>query len=161
MRDTATEQLIENVRITQKRMSDLLESVANDQDWQPAPGEWSFRYIAAHLATVDKDCYLDRVVRISSGENPYFESYFNTGWDFGQFDLSDSLHDWKGTRQKIVDLVNNIPEHARSLTGTHAAFGTITVLDVLRMMLDHDQEHLQHLQQILTRNWPDTGRNHK
>jgi hypothetical protein len=65
--------------------------------------------------------------------------------------LKDSLHDWTGTRQEIVDLVSALPEHARSLSGTHAAFGNITVLDLLQMMLDHDREHLQHLQQTLTR----------
>jgi hypothetical protein len=144
-------QLISKLKTTQEQLSALLESVADNQDWQPEPGQWSFRYIAAHLATVDKDCYLDRVVRISAGENPHFESYFNTGWDFSQFDLRDSLHEWAVTRQEIIDFVRPLPEERWSLVGTHAAFGTITLLDVLQMMLEHDQEHLQHLEQVMTK----------
>jgi hypothetical protein len=128
----------------------LLESVADNQDWQPDPEEWSFRYIAAHLATVDKDCYLDRVVRIAAAEEPHFESYFNSGWDFSQCELRDSLHAWAVTRQEIIDYVRALPENTWSLTGTHAAFGKITVRDVLRMILDHDREHLQHLEQAIS-----------
>jgi hypothetical protein len=129
----------------------LLESVADDQDWQSDSEEWSFRYIAAHLATVEKDCYQDRVVRIAADENPHFESYFNSGWDFSQYDLRVSLSEWMATRQEIIDFVSGIPEEKWLLTGTHTAFGTITVLDVLRMILDHDQEHLQHLEQEISR----------
>jgi len=151
MVDEATELLISNLKTTQMRISDLLELVADDQDWQSDPGEWSIRYIAAHLATVDRECYRDRVIRIAANENPHFESYFNSGRDFSQYDLRDSLYEWAVTRQEIIDFVRALPENNWSLTGTHAAFGTITVLDVLRMMLDHDQEHLQHLEQAISR----------
>ena len=68
--DNATKQLIDQIQATHKQLIGLLEFVAEDQDWQPDPKEWSFRSIAAHLATVDKECYKDRVVRIVAGENP-------------------------------------------------------------------------------------------
>lgn len=148
MEDTL-EPLISGVKATQKRLTALLETRADDQDWQPAPGEWSFRYIAAHLATTDKECYQDRVVRIAAGGNPHFESYFNTDRDFSQFDLKDSLHAWTVTRQEIIDLVHSLPEEKWSLTGTHAAFGTLTVPGVLKLMLDHDQEHIQDLEKMM------------
>lgn len=149
MIEETREQLISKLKTTQKQLSALLESVAEDQDWQPDPGQWSFRYIAAHLATVEKDCYQDRVLRIAAGEKPHFESYFNTGRDFGQFDLRDSVREWAVTRGEIIDFVRALPEESWSLFGTHAAFGTITLLDVLEMMLGHDQEHLQHLRQVM------------
>jgi hypothetical protein len=149
MIDETRGQLIRDLEAVQKQLSVLLESLVDDQDWQPNPGEWSFRYIAAHLATVDKDCFKDRVVRIAAGKNPYFEAYFNTGWDFSRLDLSDSLREWAVVRQEIFDLVRALPEESWSLTGTHATFGTIAILSVLQTMLRHDQEHLQHLEQLL------------
>jgi hypothetical protein len=151
MIEETAEQLISTIKTTQKRISALLAPVADEQDWQSDPGEWSFRYIAAHLATVDKECYQDRVVRIAAAEKPFFESYFNTGWDFSQHELRDSLRKWAVTRQEIIDFVRALPEDAWVLTGTHAAFGTITVLDVLQMMLDHDLEHLRYLEQAISR----------
>lgn len=149
MSETTKKQLLDNLIASQNRLYALLEIVADDQDWQPAPAEWSFRYIAAHLATVDQDCYRDRVIRISAGENPFFEAYFNTGWDFSQFDLRDSLLAWKATRKEIFELVDALPEEKWMLTGTHATEGRITVLDVLRMMSDHDQEHIRELEPML------------
>jgi hypothetical protein len=98
---------------------------------------------------MDRDCYRHRVLRISAGENPFFEAYFNTGWDFSQFDLSDSLHEWKTTRKEIFELVDALPAKKLTLTGTHATEGKITVLDVLRMMFAHDQEHIQELEPVI------------
>jgi hypothetical protein len=151
MTQETAQQIISELEATQRQLSALLESVAEDQDWQPDPKEWSFRYIAAHLATVDKDCFKDRVVRIAAGENPHFESYFNTGWDFSRFDLKNSLREWAVTRQEIFDFVRALPEEGWLLTGTHPRFGTITVLSVLQVMLGHDREHLEHLEQVLDR----------
>ncbi len=151
MPEETARQVISKLKIIQEQLSDLLESVAGDQDWQPDPKEWSFRYIAAHMATVERDCYKDRVVRISAGENPHFESYFNTSWDFSRFDLRDSLREWTLTRQEIFDFVQALPDGAWSLTGTHATFGTLTVLGVLKIMLKHDREHLEHLEQVIER----------
>jgi hypothetical protein len=143
------EQMTDKLRSSQEQLSALLEPVADIQDWQPAPEEWSFRYIAAHLATVDRDCFLDRVVRISAGEHPHFGAYFNTGWDFSRHDLKASLRKWVATRQEIFHLVRAVPEEGWSLTGTHPRFGTITVLSVLHGMLDHDLEHLEHLERLI------------
>ena len=147
---TIPNQLIDQVRSTQAQLTNLLKSVAVDQDWQPAPGEWSVRSIAAHLATVDKECYQDRVVRIAAGESPRFESYFNTDRDFSKSDLPDSLHAWAVTRAEIITYVCAMSAEQFSLTGTHAAFGTLTVQRVLELMLEHDQEHIRDLEKSIS-----------
>ena len=147
--DKNIQELIDKVQTTQQQLTGLLQSMADGQDWQPAPDEWSFRYIAAHLVTVDKECYQDRVVRIAAGENPFFESYFNTGRDFGMFDLRDSVRAWANTRQEIIKVISNLSDEQLVLTGTHAAFGTLTVLSVLRLMFDHDQEHIRDLETMI------------
>ena len=143
------EQPIEQLKSSQKEISHLLASVTDEQDWQPDQNQWSFRYIAAHLATTERDCFQDRIVQITAGEKSYFESYFNTGWDFSQFELMKSLNDWVDIRHAIINQVSVMSEKDLAFSGTHAAFGTITVLDVLQVMLEHDQEHLQALQQMI------------
>jgi len=147
--DEMTRELIGKVQDSQKELTQLLQSVAAVQDWQPDPDEWSFRFIAAHLATVDRECYQDRVMRIAAGENPRFESYFNTGRDFSRLDLLDSLRSWQGTRGEIIGFVSALPGEKLALTGTHAAFGTLTVRGVLKLMLEHDLEHIRDLKKII------------
>ncbi|MDR3575318.1 MAG: DinB family protein [Anaerolineaceae bacterium] len=148
--DANNEELIGQVDACQKRMVALFESVADDQDWSPAAGEWSFRFIAAHMATVDKECYEDRVVRIAGGGKPFFQSYFNTGRDFSQLELADWIKEWKSTRKEIIDFVRGLPEAAFAYTGRHEAFGELTVRDVLKLMLDHDGEHIAQLEKIVS-----------
>lgn len=143
------EQRIRELENSQNRLVALLESVLEDQDWGPGPEEWSFRYIAAHLATVERECHLQRVKRIAAGEQPYFESYFNTGWDFSRYDMKESLDEWVAARREIIEFVRALSEDERSLTGTHSAFGRITLLDVLEMMLEHDREHLRDLERMM------------
>ncbi|HAL61399.1 MAG TPA: hypothetical protein DCP08_03220 [Chloroflexi bacterium] len=149
MSEDTREQLISKLETSQRQLTALLNSVADNQDWQPSPDAWSFRYQAAHLATVEKEAYWDRVTRIAAGENPHFEPYFNTGRDFSQHELGNSLREWAVTRRKIIDFVRSLPQEKITLTGTHDTFGTITVLDVLQGMLDHDREHLGELTQLV------------
>ena len=137
--------LISQLEASQHELTALLNSVADNQDWQPAPEMWSFRYHAAHLLMTDKEAYWERVTRIAAGEQPYFDWYFNSDRDFSQLDLRDSLREWAAIRRQILDFVLALPEDKLNLTGTHKTFGVITVLDVLRGMLDHDREHLVEL----------------
>lgn len=134
---------------SQREMGDLLLSVAEHQDWQPAPDEWSIRYIAAHMRQVDIDCLWNRVMRISAGENPSYSYYYNTGWDFGRFDIQQSVQEWASWRQWVVDFVLKLEPEQLTYTGNHTYFGPITIPRMLEISLEHDREHFLHLQQIL------------
>jgi len=162
MRTEQGESLIHELQITQQQISGLLASVAHDQDWQPAPDQWSFRYIAAHLAACAKECVQERIRLIAAGDNPHFEYYWNTGRDFSHLELTNSLREWVATRQAIFDFVHALPEDKLALTGRHKTFGQITVLDYLQVDLDHDQEHFRDLEAMLVayrKSKADTGDN--
>ncbi len=149
MSEVTREQLISKLETSQRQLTVLLNFVADNQDWQPSPDTWSFRDHAAHLATVEKEAYWDRITRIAAAENPHYESDFNTGRDFSQHESRNSLSEWAVTRRKVVHFVRYLPKAKITLTGTHDSFGTITVLDVLQGMLDHDREHLGELTQLV------------
>ncbi|MEM7343555.1 MAG: DinB family protein [Chloroflexota bacterium] len=140
---------IHQIEVSLRDLSELLESVAADQEWQPAPEEWSFREIAAHMKTVEQECHQDRVIRISAGEKSHYEYYYNTGRDFGGMSLMDNLQVWAETRQEIIGTVQGLSDEQLALTGTHARFGVVTVLDILNEMYKHDDEHIQDLKSVL------------
>lgn len=143
-------QIFDKLNASRQQVATLLESVAESQDWHAAPGSWSFGEVAAHLAVTEQECFLERITRIASGENPQFGYYLNTDRDFSQMDLRHSLRQWADVRREILDFVAGLPDETLPLTGTHETFGTITIPDVLQTMLDHDQEHLQELEQAIT-----------
>ena len=141
--------LIEQLHISHQHLSQLLSSFAPDQEGQPAPGEWSFRELAAHLAEAEEDCLLKRIRLIAAGGQVHFASYENSGDDFSQFDLLDSLEQWAKARRKVLDFVASLSPEQLAFTATHAAFGTITIADYLREFHDHDVEHLHDLERQL------------
>jgi hypothetical protein len=143
------EQLITDLQNAQAHFGTLLLSVAHDQDWQPDPENWSFRYIAAHMAACDKECYQPRIRQIASGVNPQFELYLNTGRDFSPFNLRDSVDQWAATRGEIIEFFRALPDEQLLLTGKHLEYGAITIPDYLRIGLDHDLEHIRDFEQML------------
>ncbi len=143
------EQLIQELQVSQKQVVTLLEAMAEVQDWQPEPVEWSFRFIAAHLAAVEQKCHLRRVKRIASGKTPRFGHYSNSGADFARYDLHDSLRKWVATRQKLIDFVRDLSDQELEFTGIHEAVGEITILDTLQEILDQDQGNLRHVCRLI------------
>lgn len=148
--ENSKEKLIEKLQSTQSETIVMLESAAEYQDWQPDPERWSFRSIAAHLATVENECFLARVKLFSTEEHPHFEHYDNTGWDFSQFELQISLREWTDSRRELLDMVRSMSENNMHRSATHSNRGTQTLFDLLHIMLEHDLEHLQEVQQLVT-----------
>lgn len=146
------EELIKELTSSHKQVSVLLESVAHDQDWRPGPDEWPFRYLGAHLAAAEKECFLERVRRVMAEENPRFEYYHNNDRDFSQQHLRDSLQVWALARRGLLNFVRDLPPEKLSRYGTHVNYGRLTILDLLQLMLDHDLGHLNELRQaVVTR----------
>lgn len=141
--------LLNQLAETQQELTQLLSALADDQDWRPAEGEWSFRFIAAHLATSEAECFLERFMRLRTQEKPIFESYFNDGRDFSHLDLRESLEAWKQTRQAIIESVRGLSDGQLLLTGKHEVFGEMNVQQLLQLMLDHDQEHIRDLRKTI------------
>jgi hypothetical protein len=139
------EQTIVELQSTQRRLTEVLTRVADRQDWRPAPEEWSFREIAAHLDATQRECMLVRVKDIASGSRPQFEFYRNTGRDFGPVDVKDSLRGFGEARRAVHDFVRGLSPEQLQVTGTHRTFGEITVHDYLKLDLEHDQGHLRDL----------------
>jgi hypothetical protein len=143
------EQTIADLQASERRLREVLLSVADRQDWRPAPDEWSFREIAAHLEASQRECVLVRVRQIASGGHPEFESYWNTGRDFGPVDLKDSLRGFADARQAVRDIAGGLSPEQQRFTGQHQTFGQLTVERYLEIDLEHDQSHLRDLERYL------------
>jgi len=141
-------QVITELLSTQAQITELLTTVAKDQEWRPAPAQWSFRQVAWHLATAERGCLLERIKQIATGTNPTFGIYLDTETEFNGRDLLLALEQWADARQAVVDFVNALPENALAFTGYHPSFGRLTVLGYLQIFLDHDRRHFEDLQSM-------------
>jgi hypothetical protein len=142
-------QLLDELQTSQQGVCHLLEAMAHAQDWQREPAEWSFRFLAAHLVTVERECYFPRVVRIAAGERPYFGGYIRTDLNLGGHDLSESLAEWVRVRRQLIDYVAALPDDCLNLTGIHADLGYMTVLDTLDEIVAQDYGMARHIRQLM------------
>lgn len=142
-------QLLRDLQTSQTQVIRLLESMADVQDWQPEPAEWSFRLIAAHLATVEQACHLRRVTEIASGVTPVLDLYANSHVVPTPAGLHDSLQVWIAVRRRLIAYVYELSEAQLGYIGIHPALGPMTVLDTLQEVLDQDQGNLRHVYQLI------------
>jgi hypothetical protein len=149
MTELTRDELLDKLQASQDQIVRLLESMVGVQDWQPEPVEWSFRLIAAHLATAECKCHLRRVRSIAAGDTPQLDNYTNVGADFAAQDLRDSLAAWVATRQQLIAFVRDLSAPQLSYVGLHEAVGPMTVLDALQELLDQDQGNLRHVYQLI------------
>jgi len=147
--DPTIAQLLLDLDASRERVSELLHSVYGNQDWQPNPKEWSFRYSAAHMAQVELDAVLARAQAVANNENPHYSYYDNTGWDFSHFDLQESLEAWATRRAKLINLVRGLTAEQFTHTGAHDHFGRLTIQRILEIALEHDGEHESQLRNSL------------
>ena len=130
---------------SQKEIIPLLQAGASTPDWSPADDRWSFRFLAAHLAATEKECFLERARRFQTEKNPTFSYYHNTDRDFSQQSIQDAIEIWKQSRQDLIQLVQGMDQTVRSKIATHERMGEMDVSDLLSLILDHDQEHKDEL----------------
>lgn len=149
MGELTRDELVKELQSSQKQVVNLIEAMASIQDWQPEPAEWSFRFLAAHLAGVERTCHLPRVISIASGETPTLSLYSNTATNYQNADLHNSLKQWVSARHELLDFVKSLSPRQLAYVGIHESLGPMTVLELLQEILEQDRGNLRHVRQLI------------
>ncbi len=113
----------------------------------PAPGKWSAREIACHLA----DCevvFAFRFRQTLAETNHVIQPFDQDKWaaSYSAYDASAAVAAFSGTRRWNLLFLKALPPEAFSTVVTHPERGTMTLRTVVETMAGHD---LNHLRQIL------------
>jgi hypothetical protein len=149
MSEPTRQQLLQELQTSQQQVVDALAATERIQDWQREPVEWSFRYLAAHLAAVERQCHLRRVKRIAAGGTPEIQGYIDIADDLGEHDMHESLRAWIAARQQLIKYVRELDDRQLRYVGIHEKIGAITVLDTLQEILDQDYGNFRHVCQLI------------
>jgi len=84
------------------------------------------------MEATDAECLLVRIRQIAY-TTPSFEFYNNTGWDFSDRDLRDSLRGWQQSRAQMIEFAQSLSTERLARTGHHKTFGDITVAEYLEI----------------------------
>jgi hypothetical protein len=148
-----------------RRMPDVVDAIVGhlDEDWawhRPAPGEWSAAEVLGHFIHGERTDWIPRarIILDHGTERP-----------FDPFDRDGSAAAAAGrTAQELLSTLRSLrTENVETLvswnlaaadldrTGTHPAFGPVTLRQLLATWTTHDHVHLAQLNQALARAWTD------
>lgn len=118
-------------------------------DSAPAPGKWSIREIAAHLA----DCeivFSSRLRQTLSQKHALIRPFDQQVWAtrYAAYDLDSALSLFKAARNWNLRLLTTVSEEDRHRPTTHPERGTMTFWTLVETMAGHDINHLQQLERL-------------
>jgi len=109
----------------------------------PAPGEWTASDILRHLIIVDDEVWLPRLRQAQAEDGPYWPDLVRVQWQ-GEPDASQErlLERFSGLRGDLVALLDGLDDAGWARWGTHYKHGRLDVAGLLRVILEHDDEHV-------------------
>jgi len=154
-RDTISEirtRLIEDRRATLALIEGLSEEAVQRQPW---PDAWSIKDHVVHLATVE-EAVIAFARRMLTEEHPVAADYGVDTWNARQgargsnLSWTQALNELSATRDRLLALLNQIPERALNRTGSHPVWGDpITLASVLRVPYRHERGHRDEIRNLL------------
>ena len=115
---------------------------------RPVPaGEWTPAEVVRHLMAVEGEVWLARLASLAAGGEPRW-SWTEPGPlpGFEDVSLDDVLGLFGRLRASTLDFLRMFDGHGWSRTGIHDTFGRLDLAGLLRLAIDHDEEHLAGLQ---------------
>jgi len=115
----------------------------------PAPGKWSIREIAAHLADVEQ-VFSFRLRQTLAEEHHVVQPFDQDVWAerYAPYDLASALALFEAARNWNLRLLTTVTEADRHRPTTHPERGTMTLWTIVETMAGHDINHLQQLERL-------------
>ena len=114
-----------------------------DDPAAPASGEWSPREVTLHLAAVEAEVWQPRLEAFRTESYPHWPWVEPGQWAGpGGETFAGGLAAFDELRAATVARLDALDDAGWSRRGRHATFGELDVAGLMRVALDHDEEHL-------------------
>jgi hypothetical protein len=137
---TGRTELVERFASFPSRLADA----ARAAEGRPRPpGEWTPAQVVRHLMAVEGEVWLSRLAELVAGGEPHW-SWTEPGPlpGFDDASLDHVLGLFGRLRASTVGFLGMFDDAAWARTGVHATYGRLDVAGLLRLAIDHDQEHV-------------------
>lgn len=121
-----------------------LASDRPDEPW--APGKWTRRQLAAHVADTET-AMLDRVRRVLAHDDPPLAGIDQDAWVAILPPIAPGISAdlFRACREALVALVDGLPPEALQRSGVHSVYGRMRLADILRHAHGHALHHAAQL----------------
>jgi hypothetical protein len=145
-------ELLERYRRGAELLAVVLTGVyGEEEDFVPAPGKWSIRQIAAHLADAEL-VGAHRFRQVIAEENPTLVAYDQDLWarnlDYARRKPKQSLETFRRIRGENYELLKGIPDTAYERSGNHTERGPVTLRSMVEGYASHAEGHVPQIQAI-------------
>ena len=114
---------------------------------RPVPaGEWGPAEVARHLIAVESEVFQARLSQVAAEDDPHWawtEPGLAPGFDDASLDAV--LAAFASVRAATVATLRSLDDAGWTRHGTHATYGVLDVAGLLRIAIDHDEDHLRGL----------------
>ncbi len=118
---------------------------------QPVPtGEWGPAEVVRHLLAVEDVVWHARLARVAAEDDPHWpwiEPGLAPGFDGAPLD--EILAAFAAARAATVDTLRALDETGWARSGVHATYGVLDVEGLIRIAVDHDEEHLTWVRRLI------------
>ena len=123
---------------------DRLADAARAAAGRPVPaGSWTPAQVVRHLMAVEGEVWLSRLATlVASGEPRWSWTEPGPLTGFETASLDDVLGLFGRLRASTIDFLGMFDDAAWARTGIHDTYGRLDVAALLRLAIDHDEEHL-------------------
>jgi hypothetical protein len=116
---------------------------ASPPDVAPQPGEWSAREVVRHLAAVEEEVWHTRLDTLASESFPRWPWVEPGLWSGpGEATFEGALRAYAERRTATIARLDALDAAGWQRTGRHDVYGILDVAAMLRILIDHDEEHL-------------------
>ena len=125
-----------------------LAEAARAADGRPVPaGEWTPELVVRHLIAVEGEVWRSRLAELAAGGEPRWSRVEpGPARGFTDASLGDVLEVFADLRAGTVGYLRIFDlDDGWARAGIHAVYGRLDVAGLLRVAIDHDEEHLASL----------------
>ena len=153
--DSSVEDLINRLATIPILITRITDAVSEeDIHTPPKQGQWSIAEIFAHLRASD-DMLMPRVyailVRDQSPLPAYDERYWAEVAGYAEADFHPSLMLFTLRRAELVDVLRQLTYDYWQRIGLHEERGPISLLEMVRGWVEHEEEHYEQMANITIR----------
>ncbi len=128
----------------------------NESRRKPNEGEFSILEHICHLRDIEGEGYHVRIRKLLAGNKPFLPDINGDRLarerDYNSQNIALALKDFSRFREENLSILRNISLDKLECEGTLENVGTITLTKLILRMLEHDDEHLQTLNNLCRTN---------
>ena len=134
----------------------LLSSSTIDWSWQPDDASWSLTEVMCHLRDVEEEVHMIRYQAILAIDTPFLPGVSTDEWAVIRcYQAEDGLASrdaFLAARQNNLAMLSELDEISWERKGRHAFFGPTSLKELVNLAVQHDQIHLQQIEELLANN---------